>query len=243
MNSPDRVQGLAQTLAQVLAPGSPCIVATDTVYGLAAPVGRISGDGERAARAICALKGRPDVQVPPWLVPDAEVAFGRWACDVPVWARRLGEMFWPGALTLVLPASSEARAAGGCAPDGSIALRVPGDEALRAAMRVLDAPLSCSSANLHGRPAPVRREDIDAVFLALPGAGLLPPFTPDALASTVVDCTGAAPRVLREGAVSEEAVMEAASAGAPGMSDATGASGALAASEHHMPPRGKEARS
>lgn len=243
VNSPDPVQTLARTLAQVLAPGNPCIVATDTVYGLAAAIGQAPGDGERAARAICALKERSDAQVPPWLVPDAEVAFGRWACDVPAWARRLGEAFWPGALTLVLPASPAARAAGGCAADGSVALRVPGCEALRVAMRALDAPLACSSANLHGRLAPARREDIDALFLALPGAELLPPFTPDALASTVVDCTGTAPRVLREGAVSEKAVMETASAGAPDMLGTANTSGTSGAFGGRMPPRGKEARS
>ncbi len=194
-------------LVRALSAGQVALVATDTVYGLAAV------PSMRALEEICALKGRPRTQPVAWLAPDAEAALELWAQDLPQAARNLAARLWPGALTLVLQASPAARATHACAADGTVALRVPDDEALRAVMRKVGSPLACTSANPHGAPAPARRGDIDCAFLALPHAASLPARCPGAVPSAIVDCTGEGLRIVRAGALPKEAIMDAAAGG------------------------------
>ncbi len=191
-------------LVRALRAGRVALVATDTVYGLAA-VPSAAAVGE-----ICALKGRPADQAIAWLVPDAAAASRLWTPGLSRAARNLAAGLWPGALTLVAQASPAARATGACAADGTLALRVPDDDALRALMRELDSPLACTSANPHGRPAPARLGDVDRAFLSLPHAASLPAACPRAVPSTIVDCTGKRPRIVRRGAVPQDAIMRTA---------------------------------
>ncbi len=191
-------------LVAALSAGQVVVLGTDTVYGLAAV------PTPAAVETICALKLRPRSQALAWLVPDADEAFSCWAAEPGAAARKLAARLWPGALTLVVKASLPARAIGCCADDGTLALRVPDDDALRALMRAIDAPLACTSANIHGMPAPARRTDIEPGFLLLPGAACLPEECPGAVPSTIVDCTGESLRIVRSGAIPEGAIMEAA---------------------------------
>lgn len=191
-------------LARALAAGQVALVATDTVYGLAAV------PSAAAVEEICALKLRPRSQALAWLVPDADEALSLWACELSDAARNLAAKLWPGALTLVVKASAAARATGACAADGTLALRVPDDDALRGLMRELGSPLACTSANIHGQPAPACRADIEPGLLFLPGAASLPEKCPGAVPSAIVDCTGEGLRIVRAGALPEGAIMEAA---------------------------------
>ena len=134
---------------EALRRGRCLLMATDTVYGLAALPGS-EGYGQ-----IFQLKQRPAGQVLPWLIADAS-QLERWAAEPPAYALRLAAALWPGGLTLVLRASERARALGYIAADGTVALRVPDDARCRSLLAALDAPLACTSANLHGQPAPVR---------------------------------------------------------------------------------------
>lgn len=197
----------APTLADALRGGQVAIVATDTVYGLAALPG-LAGHAR-----IFELKERPSDQVLPWLVRD-DVALDTLVDDAPAYARRLAQMFWPGALTLVLRASGTARELGDVAPDGTIALRCPDDAGLLALLAELDAPLACTSANLHGDPAPTRLQDVPASMRALAGGATLAEACPGAGASSIVDCTGACPKILREGPIPEQVLLDVAVFGA-----------------------------
>ena len=149
------------TLANALCDGQVVIVATDTVYGLAAL------PGSTGYASIFELKERSADQVLPWLVHDV-AALDVLVDGAPAYARRLAQMFWPGALTLVLHAS-------------------------KAACELGDVPIS---------------------MRALPGSELLPEACRDGRASTIVDCTGPYPKILREGPIPEQVLLDVAVFGA-----------------------------
>ena len=183
---------------EALSAGGVAIIATDTVYGLAALPG---SPGEQR---IYELKQRPADQPLAWFV-SGPASLDELATDVSDEARELAATRWPGALTLVLRAAPRSSAPsqdpvshqGLPAPRDTIALRCPDDAGCLALIEALGSPLACTSANIHARPAPSRRCDIDPVFAALPGYGELPPETPSGRASTVLDCTQTPPKVLR----------------------------------------------
>ena len=174
--------------------GGLVVIPTDTVYGLAA-----DGRSEDAAGALYAVKGRDAIQPTALLFASVE-ALEEHVPGLPARARAIARAVLPGPLTLVLPNPegrfewlNERR------PD-AIGVRVPavagpGREVL-AALGVIVA----TSANLPGEPDPQRAEDVPAAirgFVAVVVDGGTLPGTP----STVVDLTGAAAVVLREGAV------------------------------------------
>jgi len=149
------------------------ILPTDTVYGLCGP------DTGEAARRIAALKGRDPGQPIARLFADVESALAR----APGLARAAHLL--PGPFTFVL---------------GELGLRVPELPAEAAAVVREVGCVLATSANLHGGPDPRRLDDVpDEIRSACAAeldAGELP-----GVPSTVVDLSGAEPRVLREGAV------------------------------------------
>lgn len=177
-----------------------CIVMpTDTVYGIAA-----DAFSAQAVATLLAAKGRGRSMPPPVLMPAMATMDGL-ATDVPLVARNLAEKFWPGALTLILPAQpsltwdlGETR--------GTVALRVPDDEVARALLRTT-GPLAVSSANRTGHPAAATAADAfdqlgESVEVYLEAGPR--PISGEALSSTIIDCTLTPPRVVRAGALSLE---------------------------------------
>ena len=209
---------------RALAVGNAVIFPTDTVFGLGVSVSAAPGP-----QLLYDLKRRDAGKPVAWLVegPEALDVYGR---DVPVYARRLAETFWPGGLTLVVRASDAVPAAFQ-SPAGTIGLRMPASEAALGLIRAAGCPLAVTSANLSGAADTARAEDLDRALVArtaglyLPGgvaaagiASVCAEATPSAsarfaagdrlvpppasgTASTVLDCTGEAPRVLRAGAL------------------------------------------
>jgi L-threonylcarbamoyladenylate synthase len=179
--------------AEVLRTGALLIYPTDTLYALG---GRATDDA--AALAVRAAKGRDSGKPLPVIVASERQA--RALClSWPQGAERLAAAFWPGPLSLVLPAGPDV-------PDGvtagtrTVALRVPA-LALARAIAAAAGALVATSANVSGQPAPLScAEAVEqvgfAAALAL-DAGLGNP-----LSSTLVDLTGDEPRLLREGPVS-----------------------------------------
>ncbi|WP_416258750.1 FAD-dependent protein [Adlercreutzia equolifaciens] len=209
---------------RALAVGNAVIFPTDTVFGLGVSVSAAPGP-----QLLYDLKRRDAGKPVAWLVegPEALDVYGR---DVPAYARRLAETFWPGGLTLVVRASDAVPAAFQ-SPAGTIGLRMPASEAALGLIRAAGCPLAVTSANLSGAADTARAEDLDRALVArtaglyLPGgvaaAGIasgcaeatpsasarfaagdrLVPPPASGTASTVLDCTGEAPRVLRAGAL------------------------------------------
>ena len=166
---------------------------TDTVYGLAADPFH-TGAADRLFR----LKGRPRHVELPVLVASEEQALSL-CTAVPVEARRLMERYWPGPLTLVLPRRPDLDADLG-EEDATIGIRCPAHP-VPLAICAKVGPIATTSANRHGEPAITTAGGVAKAFgpeiaLVLDGGNC------DQLPSSVVDCTGGAPKVLREGRIS-----------------------------------------
>jgi tRNA threonylcarbamoyl adenosine modification protein (Sua5/YciO/YrdC/YwlC family) len=187
--------------ADALLAGLAVIIPTDTVYGLAA-LPSIPGATDR----LFALKGRPADVPLAVLVADVEQALAV-AEDLPPVARRLADRWWPGPLTLVLR-----RRTGVALPlggrDDTVGVRCPDHDLVRAlAARV--GPLATTSANAHGQPTPVTAAEANAAIGD--GAAVVVDGGPcTGTASTVVDCTGERPVVVRAGPVAEADVLAVA---------------------------------
>ena len=198
----DAMHGQIRTAVNVLESGGVAAIPTDTLYGLAA-----CAFDESAVMKVYELKGRPDGMALPLLLSGASDA-GRCAVGVSDRAMALMERFWPGALTLVLRKTDDV-------PDivtagmETVALRVPDHPVPREIARLLGAPITGTSANLSGRPgltnaAGVRMEFGDTVDFVLDGGE-----AEGGVASTIVDMTEDEVRVLREGAISREEILNA----------------------------------
>jgi L-threonylcarbamoyladenylate synthase len=209
---------LAGALAQLAADG---LVAfpTETVWGLAAVAAR-----EGALARLRAWKGRAEDQPLSLLVPDADVLAALGA-ELPAAGRALVERFWPGPLTLVLRCG-ERFAEGVARGDGAVGFRCsphPAAAALaRAAFAAGLGPVTATSLNRSGDPP--ARTRAEALALCATASGgvdapvLLAGAWPDAgggAPSSVVDASGAQPRVLREGAIAAKALLDVANAGRP----------------------------
>jgi tRNA threonylcarbamoyl adenosine modification protein (Sua5/YciO/YrdC/YwlC family) len=167
-------------------------IPTDTVYGLAA-----DAFGTGAADRLFAAKRRPrDVDLPV-LVTGPEQA-RELATGIPDVAVRLMDRFWPGALTLVLPRNPEVMADLGD-DEATIGLRCPDHEIARALCRRV-GPLATTSANLHGQPTATTAGEVARLFGAAVPV-VLDGGTCAGSPSTVVDCTGQEPKLLREGRI------------------------------------------
>lgn len=178
---------------RALAEGGVVAIPTDTVYGLAAALER-----PEAVARVFALKSRPLTTALPVLVDDPVRALDlglAWDAR----ARRLAELFWPGALTLVVGAPAElARRVGGLA---TLGVRQPDDPTTRALL-ARSGPLATTSANEHGEPPCTSAEEIDAVFAERGGlAGVLDDGPRRGQVSTVVALESGSWRVVREGAI------------------------------------------
>jgi L-threonylcarbamoyladenylate synthase len=183
----------------LLRAGEPIAFPTDTVYG----VGAAALNAAAVAR-LYTVKRRPLTQAIPLLIAD-EADLPLVAGEVTPTVRRLARL-WPGALTLVVMAApglpSELLAGG-----ATVAVRLPDHMWLRSLIRALGMPLAATSANLHGGRDPQTAEDVAAQL-----GGALPLVvdggpTPGPLPSTIVDCVGDEPRLLRAGALPWERVV------------------------------------
>ncbi len=191
--------------ARALADGRLAAVPTETVYGLGA-----RADLPHAIARVYAAKGRPADH--PLIVHVADAgALEDWAAHVPVYARQLAAAEWPGPLTLVVPRTARAgdHVTGG---QDTVAIRVSSHPAMRAVLDELVAlvgdpavGVAAPSANRFGRVSPTTaahvQAELDGVLddddVVLEGGA-----SAVGVESTIVDCTGPRPVVLRPGRIS-----------------------------------------
>jgi len=191
-------QAVAEAAA-ALAAGRLVAFPTETVYGLAA-----DATNPRAVAAIYAAKGRPSFN--PLIVHVASLAAAEALAEFNAGARALAEAFWPGPLTLVLPARKNAGIASlATAGLPTIAIRVPAHRAIRGLIEASAKPLAAPSANASGGISPTR-----AAHVLMSLEGRIPLVLddgpcPQGLESTIV-MTGEAPRLLRPGPITAAAV-------------------------------------
>ena len=185
-----------QRVAHHLRGGGLVAMPTETVYGF--------GCLPRPAplRKLQRMKGRDHSKPFLLLIPEADAVPGlEWTLE----ARELSEVFWPGALTLVLRDPSGAFPSGVRSPEGAVAIRVSPHPLAMAVLGAVNEPVVSTSANLPGGTAALNARDALETARAM-GAGeelwvlnggLLKPSDP----STIVDCSGPRPLVRRSGAI------------------------------------------
>ena len=166
-------------------------VPTETFYGLAVSV----FDNEACAR-VFEIKGRPSTKALPCIVSDLE-QLGRVAREISPLASELSSRFWPGPLTLIVPARATVAAA---SESGTIAVRVSSLPLARELAAVC-GPLTATSANVSGSPPAMTADEVvaqlgESVDLVLDGGA-----TFGGPASTIVDVTSGKPELVRPGAI------------------------------------------
>jgi tRNA threonylcarbamoyl adenosine modification protein (Sua5/YciO/YrdC/YwlC family) len=189
-----REPGVAAAVAAVRR-GLLVVLPTDTVYGIG--VDAFDADG---VQRLLDAKGRGRDMPPPVLISSA-TTLEALASDVPGWARGLVEQYWPGPLTIVCRQQPSLRWDLG-ETRGTVAVRMPHHQS---ALDLLGrtGPLAVSSANLSGEPAATDADEAERMLGGSVEVILDDGPSPGGAASTIVDCTGTRPRILREGAISE----------------------------------------
>lgn len=204
---PDSLSAAVDHAARVMADGECIVMPTDTVYGIGCDAFSPMG-----VQTLLGAKGRTRQMPPPVLIADPGVMAGL-ADQVSDEARMLAEAFWPGALTLVCWAQPTLGWDLG-ETHGTVALRVPDDDVARSVLERV-GPMAVSSANLTGMSAATTADEAkemlqDRVALYLddgvrPARASTSGQQVDAgVPSTIVDCTGEVPVVLRLGAIGLE---------------------------------------
>ena len=203
MATPDilAVDDAAIERAATLIRAGQCVaVPTETVYGLAAD----ATSGAAVAR-IYAAKGRPSFN--PLIVHVASAADAAGLAELSPVAMQLADAFWPGPLTLVLPArAGSAVATLAAAGLPTVAIRVPAGAAMQALIAASGRPLAAPSANASGRLSPTTAAHVaasldDRVPLILDGGA-----TRHGLESTIVAVTDGRLRLLRPGPITPDAI-------------------------------------
>ena len=201
--------------AQALKDGSLVAFPTETVYGLGA-----DATNAVAVARIYEVKGRPSDH--PLIVHIADINYiGKWVSAVPEFAIDLARGFWPGPMTLILKRSALAKdfitgnqdTVGIRIPDNSFALGL-----LEAFHKIGGAGVAAPSANRFGQVSPTSaaavKEEIgnyliDSDFVLDGGPSAV------GLESTIIDCTGELPRILRPGAITISMIEEATGLNVP----------------------------
>ena len=185
--------------AEILRRGGFCAVPTETVYGLC-----VNGLDPDAVAALYELKGRPEIK-PLSLMVAGDADLEKYALEVPPQARALVSAFWPGPLTIVLTAReivpSVVRAGG-----NTVGLRCPDHPMTLSLLRRAGLPLAGPSANPSGSPSPKTAEEVLSYFDGKIDALLDGGTCEVGKESTIIDLTQTPFRILRCGALDEDAI-------------------------------------
>ena len=195
--------------AQALINGHLVAFPTETVYGLGA-----DATNEKAVSRIYSVKGRPVGH--PLIVHISSInKLDKWATDIPDYAIKLAREFWPGPMTLILPRTDLAQdfITGG---QYNVGLRVPAQPIALALLNKYEElggqGVAAPSANRFGAVSPTTADAVseelgdylDIADLVMDGGQCLV-----GIESTIIDCTGLGPIVLRPGAITEEMIKQA----------------------------------
>ena len=194
---PGTLQGV-QAAARLLRAGKLVAFPTDTVYGLGALVAEPA-----AVEEIYVAKGRPESKGIPLLLayPD-ELSSVTTSIDPLV--QKLADRFWPGPLTLVVPKAHIVPDAVSASP--TVAVRVPDHPLARALIVAAGMPLAVTSANRSNTPSTTDPAEVMSSLGGRIAAILDGGLAPGGVPSTILDCSGDRPRILRPGPISETAL-------------------------------------
>ncbi len=191
----------AQIAADIIKNGGLVAIPTETVYGLGA-----NGLDEQTVLRIFEAKGRPQDN-PLILHISGPEQIEQFCHNIPQSAYDLAERFWPGPLTMVLPAreSVPRRTTAGL---DTVAVRCPDCDVTRKIIRLSGVPIAAPSANISGKPSTTTaehvRHDHDGRIDAIVDGGPCRV----GVESTIVDLTERRPRLLRPGGITPEQLLE-----------------------------------
>jgi L-threonylcarbamoyladenylate synthase len=224
------------TAAQALKAGKLVAFPTETVYGLGA-----DAENEMAVARIYETKGRPADH--PLIVHIASKAqLTDWASKVPAYASALADAYWPGPMTLILERSELAKDFVTGNQD-SVGLRVPNHpvalELLKEFVQLGGKGVAAPSANRFGKVSPTTAKAVsdelgqflEPVDLILDGGS-----SEVGIESTIIDCRGAAPKILRPGSVTVEMIEQVTNLVLDESESSLRVSGAL---ENHYAPKAR----
>ncbi len=183
---------------ELIAAGEVVAFHTETVYGLGA-----DARNDAAVKKIFALKGRPADNP---LIAHVHTGYDISALvEIPSYAYALQQAFLPGPLTMVYPSKGKVSPYVSCGLS-TLSVRVPSSPAAQAFLRAVDVPIAAPSANRSKHVSPVTAQhvfddfagDIPLILDGGPSSG--------GIESTVLDCTGEYPQILRAGLVTREMI-------------------------------------
>lgn len=193
--TPENIRKCAQSIAA----GETVAFPTETVYGLGADALQ-----PQAVQKIFTVKGRPSDN--PLIVHVHSFAqIDELATDISPAARKLAERFMPGPITLLL---KKRNTVPDCVTAGlpTVGVRMPAHAVCRAFLKACDRPVAAPSANTSGLPSPTRAEhvfsDLNGKIAYILNGGACAV----GVESTIVDMSGAAPRLLRAGGIAKEEI-------------------------------------
>lgn len=189
--------------ADIVLCGGQVAFPTETVYGLGA-----NAFDENAVENIFKIKGRPNDN--PLIVHvHAGYDVSRLVRDIPSYAKKLSDKFLPGALTMVYRSRGVVSNAATCGLD-TLAVRVPSHEGAQRFLKTVDVPVAAPSANISKHVSPTSAEhvfdDLNGKIPLILDGGL----SEGGIESTVLDCTGEVPAILRNGLVTREMIASVA---------------------------------
>ncbi len=195
----DRVTGLREA-ASAVRRGELVVLPTDTVYGIGA-----DAFTAHAVSALHSARGTDRRVAPPVLVGSRHTLDGL-VYSLPAAARELADAFWPGALTIIVEHSPSLQWDLG-ETGGVVAVRMPLHPVALEVLRET-GPMAVSSANKTGQPPATTAQEAQDQLEYSVRVYLEAGPCPDPVPSTIVDVTGDAPRVLRDGAIPFEKLRE-----------------------------------
>ncbi len=183
-----------QKAITALAAGGIIIYPTDTAFGIGCRI-----DNHEAVNKLFRIRRRPISQAMPVLVSSKAMALTYFDNPSDI-VRRLMDMYWPGALTIVAPCKTSLLYSPIRAGGDTVGIRQPRHDIPCAIIEAIGVPILGPSANFHGEPTPYSMDDLSPELMTLVDY-VVPGQCPVGVASTVVDCTSSPYRIIRQGSI------------------------------------------
>ena len=196
LNIDDNSLGLSK---RIIEEGGAVAFPTETVYGLGA-----NAFDDFAVSNIFTIKGRPNDN--PLIVHvHKDYDISNLVCDIPDYAVALAKAYLPGPLTMVYKSKGKVSPAVSCGLD-TVAIRVPEHEGAQKFLKYVGLPIAAPSANISKHVSPVTAEhvytDLNGKIQVILDGGKCS----GGIESTVLDCTGSVPAILRSGLITKEMI-------------------------------------
>jgi len=179
---------------EVLNAGGILIFPTDTAFGVGCRT-----DKEKAIERLFKIRNRPFNQAVPVLVDSIEMA-KEYLLPLPKEVEDLMKKYWPGALTIVFPCKTSKVPSLVRGGGRTLGVRMPDHPVPLQLIKVLGVPILGTSANFHDAPTPYKFKDLNQDFLKLVDL-VIPGECKIGLASTVIDCSEKAWKIIRQGTI------------------------------------------